>query len=350
MLKTALIGTGAIAREHLGALAEMPNVEVAAVCDLSPARAEATAERFRIPRWFTDYRRMLAEARPDVVHVTTPPTSHFPIARDCLDAGLHVLCEKPITVEYAEFLELRALAERKGVTLLENQNLRFHSSVLRIRELLDQGELGTLHDVQVHVHLDLGGKGSRFADPNAPHPCLSMRGGAIADFLTHVGYLAYVFAGRPGEIRNAWEKRRADSVLPVDEFRALMACERSLACVGVSASAQPSGCWVRVAGSRGHAEANLFEPPRLTVRRLRGGAPPVATMLDGIAESSAVFRAATAGLWRKLGGTAAYDGLPLFVQKAYAAFEGTAPSPVPIDEVDDVARMVAAFTDPARSI
>jgi predicted dehydrogenase len=293
---------------------------------------------------------MLEEARPDVVHVTTPPTSHFVIARDCLEAGRHVLCEKPITVEYAEFLELRDLASRKGLTLVENQNLRYHSSVLRIRELLAAGELGTLVDVQVHVHLDLGGKGSRFADPNAPHPCLAMRGGAIADFLTHVGYLAYVFAGRPGEIRSAWEKRRADSVLPVDEFRALMKCERSLASVGVSANAQPSGCWVRVAGSRGHAEANLFEPPRLTVRRLRSGAPPLATMIDGIAESRAVFRGATAGLWRKLGGVAAYDGLPVFVQKTYAALEGGGPSPAPIEEVDDVARMVAAFTDPARSI
>jgi predicted dehydrogenase len=350
MRKTALIGTGAIAREHLGALAEVPDVEVTAVCDISPARAEATAERFKVPRYYTDFRKMLDEARPDVVHVTTPPTSHFPIAKECLEAGLHVLCEKPITVEYAEFLELKALAARKGVTLLENQNLRFHSSVLRIRELLDSGALGALHDVQVHVHLDLAGKGSRFADPNAPHPCLSMRGGAIADFLTHVGYLAYIFAGRPSEIRSAWDKRRPESVLPVDEFRALMRCERSLASVGVSASAQPGGCWVRVAGSKGHAEANLFEPPRLTVRRLRGGAPPLATMIDGLAESRALFRAATAGLWRKLGGTASYDGLPLLVQKVYANLAGKGPAPVPIDEVDDVARMVAAFTDPARAL
>jgi hypothetical protein len=73
-------------------------------------------------------------------------------------------------------------------------------------------------------------------------------------------------------------------------------------------------------------------------------------MLDGIAESRAVFRGATAGLWRKLGGTAAYDGLPLLVQKTYAALEGKGPSPVPIEEVDDVARMVAAFTDPQRAL
>lgn len=349
-LKAALIGTGAIAREHLGVLSEMRNVEVAGVCDISAARAEATAERFRVARWYTDYRKMLGDVRPDLVHITTPPTSHHAIALECLGAGLNVLCEKPITVEYAEFLELKDIAKRGGLMLMENQNLRFHSSVLRIRELVDSGELGEVADVQVQVHLDVGAPGSRFADANAPHPCLSMRGGAIADFLTHIGYLAYVFAGRPHEIRSAWEKRKANSVLPVDEFRALMKCERSLASVGFSANAQPGGCWIRVAGTRMHAEANLFEPPRLTLRRVRGGAPPLATLVDGLAESRAVFRGATAGLWRKLGGTSSYDGLPILISKTYGALENKGTPPVPLEEVDDVARMVAAFTDPERSL
>ena len=80
MIKAALIGTGQIARQHLGCLRTLPNVEVAGVCDLSPALAESTAERFGIPAWYTDYRRLLDEVRPDVVHVTTPPPSHFPLA------------------------------------------------------------------------------------------------------------------------------------------------------------------------------------------------------------------------------------------------------------------------------
>lgn len=350
MLKAALIGAGAIAREHLTALADMSNAEVVAVCDLSPARAEAAAERFRVPRWYTDHRAMLSEVRTDLVHVTTPPTSHFAIARDCLTAGFNVLCEKPITVEYAEFLELKDLATRGGLLLTENQNLRFHSSVLRIQELVQSGELGQVADVQVQVLLNVGARGSRYVDPNAPHPCLTMRGGAIADFLTHLGYLAYIFAGRPLDIRCAWAKRNADSLLPADEFRALMKCERSLASVSFSANAQPNGCWLRVAGTRMHAEANLFEPPRLTLRRLRGGAPPLMSLLDGLAESRAVFTGATAGLWRKLGGTSSYDGLPTLMSKTYAAIEKGGPPPVPLEEVDEVAQMVAAFTDPRRAL
>jgi predicted dehydrogenase len=345
MLKAALIGAGAIAREHLAALAGLPNAEVLAVCDLSPARAEATAERFSVPRWYTDHRVLLADQRPDLVHVTTPPTSHFSITRDCLNAGLNVLCEKPITTEYSEFERLKELAATRGLLLAENQNLRFHSSVLRIQQLVHSGELGEVIDVQVQVLLNVGARGSRYVDANAPHPCLSMRGGAIADFLTHMGYLAYIFAGRPLEIRHTWAKRDRTSLLPADEFRALMKCEKSLASVSFSANAQPNGFWLRVAGTRMHAEANLFEPPRLTLRRLRSGAPPLMSVVDGLSEARAVFRGATAGLWRKLAGTSTYDGLATLMTRTYAALEQGAPRPVPLDEVDDVARMVDAFTD-----
>lgn len=350
LLKSALVGTGAIAREHLAALSELPNVKTVAVCDLSPARAEATAERFGVPAWYTDYRRMLLDHRPDLVHVTTPPPSHYAIVRDCIDAGLNVLCEKPITVEYAQFRDLRERASSRGVLLVENQNLRFHSSVLRIQELLRSGDLGEIVNVRVAIHLNVGARGSRYVDPNAPHPCLSMRGGAIADFLTHIGYLVHAFAGRLSVARSAWEKRDSSSPLPVDEFRALLRCDRSLATVAFSANAQPSGCWLAVSGTRAHAEANLFEPPRLTLRRVRPGAPPLATLIDGVAESRAILRGATAGFWRKLAGTSSYDGLPLFVSKVYAALEDGSPPPVTLDDVDEVARMVAAFTDTECSL
>jgi predicted dehydrogenase len=345
-LRAALIGTGAIAREHLAALSKLPNVEVAGVCDLSAARAESMAERFEVRRWYTDHRRMLSEASPDLVHITTPPTSHFQLARDCLSSGFNVLCEKPITVEYAEFRELRQLAANRGRMLLENQNYRFNSTILTLRELVDSGELGEIADVQVQVFLDIGAPGSRFVDPNAPHPCLGMRGGAIADFLTHIAYLVYLFAGTSRVLRTAWSKRVRDSLLPVDEFRALLEGDRSMASVAFSANAQPNGFWVRVIGTKVHAETNLFEPPRLTLRRVRKGARPVMTFVDGVIESRDLFTAVVRGLWRKLGGVSIYDGLSSLVRQTYAALEEGGEAPVPIQEIDDVARLVEDFTRP----
>src|SRR5437868_4328810 len=153
-LKSAVIGCGAIAREHLTALKELESVEVAAVCDLSAARAEAAAERFGVAKWYTSHQRLLAEIRPDLIHITTPPSSHFSIARDCLDAGLNVPCEKPITVDYSEFLVLKDLASKNHCVLTENQQMRFNSSVLRIRNLVDSGKLGDCLEIQVCISLN----------------------------------------------------------------------------------------------------------------------------------------------------------------------------------------------------
>ncbi|MGC2778134.1 MAG: Gfo/Idh/MocA family oxidoreductase, partial [Bradyrhizobium sp.] len=119
-MKAALIGAGQIARQHLACLNTLPGVELVAICDLSPATAEAAAERYAIPFWFTDHRAMLEQVRPDVVHVTTPPTSHFRLGMDALDAGAHVIVEKPATSTFEELETLTRRAKEKGRHVVED--------------------------------------------------------------------------------------------------------------------------------------------------------------------------------------------------------------------------------------
>jgi predicted dehydrogenase len=343
-LTSVIIGCGAIAREHLLAISGLKNVQVAAVCDLSAARAEATAERFGIAKWYSDYQDLLDDMRPDLVHITTPPTSHFSIARDCLAAGLNVFCEKPITVEYHEFRLLKQLANEKHCLLLENQNYRFHSSIQKICNLLSNGELGDVIDVQIFLSLNIFARGSAYVDQNVPHFGLALRGGVIGDFLTHIAYLAYMFTGSVIDLRTVWKKHFRDSALPADEFRAFIKGERATAYAAFSGNAQPDGFWIRVIGTRMHAEANLFEVPRLTLRRLRSGDPALTKLLDGMSESRDVLKGTMAGFWRKLGGVGSYDGLPDLIGRAYLALERREPAPIPLDEIDEVASLVDRFT------
>src|SRR5215510_4936209 len=83
---------------------------------------EASAERFGIGAWFTDHLAMLQQVRPDVVHVTTPPTSHFKLAMDALEAGAHVIVEKPATTTYGELEALIRRARQLGRHLVEDYN------------------------------------------------------------------------------------------------------------------------------------------------------------------------------------------------------------------------------------
>jgi predicted dehydrogenase len=277
-----LIGCGAIAREHLAAVARLEDVEIAAVCDLSAARAEAAAERFAVSRWYTNQHQMLSETKPDLVHVTTPPSTHFPITKDCLAAGLNVLCEKPITTNYQEFQFLKQLATENRCLLIENHNFRFHSSIQRIDELLKSGKLGEIVDTQICLSLNIFGPSSPYVDPHAAHANLLLQGGVISDFLTHIAYLASMFIGPIISVRTAWSKRRSESPLPADEFRGLLKGESATAYVSFSGNEQPDGFWVRVAGTKALAEANLFEPPRLTFRRVRSGEPALMRLVDGV--------------------------------------------------------------------
>jgi predicted dehydrogenase len=339
-----LIGCGAIAREHLTALAELGTVEVAAVCDLSPARAEATAERFHVPKWHTNYRNLLAEIRPDLVHITTPPSSHFPIARDCLAAGLSVLCEKPLTVEYSEFAALKDLAAKNGCFLMENQQLRFHSSIQRIHQLVDSGTLGDILELQICISLNVMGARSPYIDRNVPHFSLPLRGGVIGDFLPHIAYLAYMFTGPVKDVRTVWTKHNSDTPLPSDEFRGLIKGERTTAYVSFSGNAQPNAFLVRVAGTQMRVEANLFEPPRITSKRFRPSEPALATLVDGIAESRDVLWGTVAGFCRKLAGTSSYDGMHEFIARTYRALELHQPQPVSLEEINEVTLLVDRLT------
>jgi predicted dehydrogenase len=344
-LTGALIGCGAIAREHLAAVAALENAEITAVCDISAARAEATAERFGIARWYTNYQQLLADTRPNLVHITTSQTSHFPIASDCLSAGLNVLCEKPITVNYQQFRQLKQMALDHRCLLMENQNFRFHSGIRRILLLQSFGVLGEILDLQICLSLRILAAGSQYIDPNHTHASLSLRGGVIGDFLTHIAYLAYIFTGSILDLRTTWIKRTCSSQLPFDEFRGFIRGERATAYVTFSGHAQPDGFWVRIAGTHAHVETNLFEPPRLTMRRLReGGEPALMRLVDGIAEGRDVLKGSIVGFWRKLAGTSNYDGLAELIERTYKAVQKGEPPPVPLDEIDAVACLVDRFT------
>jgi len=341
-LRAALIGAGHIARQHLACLQQLPGVEVVAVCDLSPGTAEAAAERCAVPSWFTDHRKMLAEVRPDVVHVTTPPHVHYRLALDALNAGAHVVLEKPATETLGELEALVGRATELGKVLVENHNYVFNRATREIRARVEDGSFGAVTHVEVFIALDICGAGSPFADPNLPHPVLAMPGGAIADFLTHLASLAVPFVGPHRSAQTVWGRRR-DGALPYDEFRALVEAERGTAALTFSAGTQPDAFWLRVYGERMQASANLFET-RLTWDRTRGGAKPLRSTWNGLEESRAVFRAAFATLWRKLsGGPGAYEGLWELLARSYEAIRSGSPPPVSPEQILAVNRLVEAL-------
>lgn len=142
MLKVAIIGCGKIADSHAAQIKRVPGCEIVAACDREELMAGQLRERFQIKGAFTDVKTMLARAQPDVVHITTPPQSHYELAKLCLDHGSHVYVEKPFTLNTMEAMDLIEYAESKKLKLTAGHDDQFRPGARRMRELVRNGYLG----------------------------------------------------------------------------------------------------------------------------------------------------------------------------------------------------------------
>jgi predicted dehydrogenase len=142
MLRVAIVGCGKIADSHASQIQRVKGCEIVAVCDREPLMAKQLFERFPIKRWYDDLGRLLDEAKPDVVHITTPPQGHYAIARQCLDAGANVYVEKPFTLYAHEAESLIAHANRRGLKITAGHDDQFSHAARRMRELVARGYLG----------------------------------------------------------------------------------------------------------------------------------------------------------------------------------------------------------------
>ena len=138
----ALIGCGKIADQHVLAIGRIPDCRIVALCDRELLMAKQLGERFGVSECFSDVTEMLRATTPDVVHITTPPQSHFSLAKQCLEFGSHVYLEKPFTVTADEAESLIQLADRRALKITAGHNLQFTREMLKMRRLVQQGFLG----------------------------------------------------------------------------------------------------------------------------------------------------------------------------------------------------------------
>jgi predicted dehydrogenase len=148
VLKTAIIGCGKIADSHGWQIQRIPGSSIVAACDREPMMAAQFCERFGVPGQYSDVGLMLQEASPDVVHITTPPGSHFSLAEQCLNAGCHVYVEKPFTLYHHEAERLIEMANARGLKITAGHDDQFSHVARRMREVVRSGYLG---EAPVHM-------------------------------------------------------------------------------------------------------------------------------------------------------------------------------------------------------
>jgi predicted dehydrogenase len=338
-----VIGTGKISEEHLRFLATDARASLVGVCDLSPSLARYAAVQFDAAEAFTEYTEMLATARPDVVHVLTPPHTHVAIIRDSLLAGAHVIAEKPIAPTLGEFETLWAHARAQGRCLIEDHNYRFNQSILRIEEVLGAGRLGDVCEVEVRLCLGLRGNG-RYADENLPHPSHRLPAGVLHEFLTHMCSLALRFVPTWDYVRARWINYGGGSLFAFDDLDALLVSGQTHTRLRFSCTQSPECFTVRVRGTKGWAETDLFQHSLDILER-----PPVGSQLAPLANQAirglVLTKGAVTAFWKKAMQVTPYEGLGTFLDRTYTALLSGGPPPVCYEDMRGTATLIDALVE-----
>ena len=189
--KAAVFGTGFVGRVHLEGIRRLGFVQVYAIGESQAEKARRLGDEFHVEKTDSDYRKILDDPAVDAVHVCTPNALHFPMVRDALQAGKHVICEKPLSVSIELAQQLVTLARETGRRNCTFHNLRFYPMVQHMRRMREAGDLGDilvvqgtysqdwlLYDTDWNWRID--------SQANGPSRCMADIGSHFCDMAEHV--------------------------------------------------------------------------------------------------------------------------------------------------------------------
>jgi predicted dehydrogenase len=192
MLKVGVIGVGGIARIHMPGWAASEHAEVVAGCDINEAILQKWGEAHNIKRLTTDSADLITDPDLDIIDVCTPNNYHAPLTIAALEAGKHVLCEKPLAPTPAEIRDMIAARDRSGKMLMTAQHFRFRGSTKAMKAEIERGALGDIYHARSWLL-------RRAAAPVRPGFILKTHssGGPCIDIGVHILDLTLWFMGNP---------------------------------------------------------------------------------------------------------------------------------------------------------
>ncbi|MEZ4591131.1 MAG: Gfo/Idh/MocA family oxidoreductase [Chloroflexota bacterium] len=196
-IRWGILATGGIAHQLAEAITNQPDADCLAVGSRSQQSADAFGDKWGIPRRYPTYEALAADPDVEVIYIATPHNLHYENMKLCLNAGKHVLCEKPLTVNAAEAQECMALAQEKGLFLMEAMWMKFMPSIKQVQKWVGNGRIGTIRLVQANFAFNIPfDPNGRLYDPN-------LAGGALLDMGIYPATLAHLLLGKPARILSA---------------------------------------------------------------------------------------------------------------------------------------------------
>jgi 2-alkyl-3-oxoalkanoate reductase len=340
-MKVAIIGAGHIAGVHAPAIKAIKDAELVAVCDLDEGRARATATELKAAQHYSDPETMFREARPDIVHVLTPPATHCPLSIMAAKHGCNVLVEKPIALNADELQLMLAAAAENNVLLCTGHNMVFDALTKKAKKLVSDGVIGDIVSVEASMRVDPNRYGAiRAEGAQYAHWIFTLNGGPLQDLLPHPASLALEFMGGLDEVHAI---SKDGHVLPdgwPDEVRIILRSDGVMGHVSISLNEKPDTTTLSVSGRRGRILVDYFN--RTIIVDRDSFLPRAAKRaLSGFRHAWQSFRGATASIFAVI--TGRFDksaGVNPLVEAFYDAVRGQSESPVSEDKMLNVTQLI----------
>ncbi len=332
-MKAGLVGCGMNSDYHINFSRLYPGLEIVGLVDKDQEKAQKCAARHGIKNIYANIPDLVREQKPDVLHIITPPATHFPVAKQALEFKCHVLIEKPLALTAAEAKELYDLAERQDVMLCVMHNHFFDPCMLKARELILSGKAGRIIDVESHYGMNPRTDVFRkYPAPNVLPWFYSLPGGVFHDFMAHPLYVMLPFLGKVDEVTVQGKSFGEFPQNLTDELRVQIKGEKAFGHLTFSFAAKPHHHFVRFHGTKMmiNVDFNTMTTTVYPVSTLPKAAQKATYNLTG---SWQLFSGTVANVWnfarKKL---RPYQGMQILIHRFYDAIAGHGTIPVSREE------------------
>jgi predicted dehydrogenase len=339
-LRIAVVGCGQIADAHLQEIGKLSDVRVVAVCDREPDLAYQAAARFDVDKQYDDVELMLSDVKPDVVHLTTPPQTHFPLASKCLELGAHVYVEKPFALNADETRVLLELANTRRLIACVGHDHLFDPVWTDALRLVASGELGNIVHIDSTQGYDPAGPFGKLLQTDPRHWIHRLPGGIFHNVISHAvcKVTPFLLDDRPDVI--AMSFGAADVAPLATELRVLVRGENVSAYIALLSQARPVRRAVRLYGTAGSMEIDFDAG---LARRIRASALPGAFgRIEAPVRQTLEAARSSGRTLRKFARSEIqyFAGMRALFQALYDAVRSGGSPPIPYGEIQRVANIM----------
>ena len=328
-MKVGIVGCGLNSDYHINFVKAYPGAEIVGIVDKDDRKASECASKYDIKAVFSSIRDLVEHVKPDVIHIVTPPQTHYHVAKEAIQAKCNVLIEKPLALNLREATELFDLAEQHGVKLCAMHNHFYDPCMAAVHERVKSGDFGKIINIESYYGLNTQIPAFReYPMPNVLPWLYNMPGGVYHDFMAHPLYVMLDYTGKPLEVK---VMHKSFGTLPhgiPDELRILIKGEKAFGTLTFSFAAKPHLHFVRIYGTNMMAEVD-FNTMSNVLHPVSSLPKAAQKATYNLSESWQLFKSTTANVINfARGKLKPYQGMKILIHRFYDSIKGNSEMPV----------------------